>query len=92
MNKYMVKVVNLFATIVEVEAENEDAAREKAKEEFHTVNKDRQTFYESTLPPEHWSVITKEKYEELKAKIVSDLEKEGALEKPNDEEPNIIVS
>lgn len=80
MNKYMVKVINLFASVVEVEAESEDGAREKAKDFLlNSEEEDRPTFYEGTLPPKDWAVITKEKYDELKAKIESDLKEQGIV-------------
>ena len=66
----MVKIVNLFSVVMEVDADNEGDARIEAHKEY-TKNPEnhRRAFYEATLPPDQWSVITKEKYEELKAQI-----------------------
>lgn len=91
MNKYVVKVVNLFSNIVEVEAEDENGAREAAKANLVDSNNDEQFqhFYESTLPEEHWAVITKEKYEELKAEVEKSLEESSA--NTNEEASNIVT-
>ncbi len=66
--KYVVKVINMFANLVHVEANNEDEAKIKAKELILTEakEKDYPLYYESTLPEEFWPVITEEKFEELK--------------------------
>lgn len=91
MNKYVVKVVNLFSNIVEVEAEDENGAREAAKAKLVDSNNDEQFqhFYESTLPEEHWAVITKEKYEELKAEVEKSL-KESSVN-ASKEASNIVT-
>lgn len=91
MNKYVVKVVNVFSNIVEVEAEDENGAREAAKAKLTDSNNEEhfQHFYESTLPEEHWAVITKEKYDELKAEVEKSLE-EGS-ENTNEEQSNIVT-
>lgn len=73
MNKYVVKVSSVFSNIIEVEAEDEHGARAKAQEilEDNSVKGDGSLkhYYESTLPPEHWPVITQEKYEQLKEEV-----------------------
>jgi hypothetical protein len=80
MNKYVVKVSSIFSNIIEVEAENEDMARVKAQEYLENRNEDEQNkdairhYYESTFPPEHWPVISQEKYEELKAEVAKSME------------------
>ena len=91
MNKYVVKVVNLFSNIVEVEANSEDEARQAAKAKLVDSNNNEQFqhFYESTLPEEHWAVITKEKYEELKVEVEKSLE--GIDQNSNKETSNIIT-
>ncbi len=77
-SQYMVKIVNLFSTIIEVTAKNEDEAREKAKEKYSlNPNENRNAFYESTLPPEHWAVITKEGYDKIKKEIEAELIKDN---------------
>lgn len=92
MNKYVVKIVHVFANLVEVEANDESDAREKASAKLQDPNNTEQVehFYESTFPPENWPVITKEKFEELKAQVEN-----GILgnqeEKSNVIQPNIIT-
>ena len=83
-NTYMVKIVNLFSVILEVEAEGEEEARVEAHKKY-TANPDehRKAFYEATLPPNQWSVITKEKYEELKAKVEAEMLKEDSSSQDN---------
>lgn len=76
--KYVVKVINMFANLVHVEANNEEEAKAKAKELLLTEakEKDYPLYYESTLPEEFWGVITEDKLEELKK------ESESATEAP----------
>ncbi len=66
--KYIVKVINVFSNLISVDANNEEEAKEKAKELL--VNKpdgeEFQHIYESTLPSEHWAVITQEDFDKLK--------------------------
>jgi hypothetical protein len=74
--KYIVKVINVFSNLIAVDANNEEEAREKAKELL--VNKpEGQEFehlYESTLPSDHWAVITKEDFDKLKEDFAKSLE------------------
>ena len=74
--KYIVKVINVFSNLIAVDANNEEEAREKAKELL--VNKpDGEEFehlYESTLPSDHWAVITKEDFDKLKEDFQKSLE------------------
>ena len=74
--KYIVKVINVFSNLIAVDANNEEEAREKAKELL--VNKpDGEEFehlYESTLPSDHWAVITKEDFDKLKEDFAKSLE------------------
>ena len=74
MQEYAVKISSVFSNIIEVEAENEEEARLKAKDFLESQHKDQDAkpirhYYESTLPPESWAVITKEKFEELKEQV-----------------------
>ena len=66
--KYIVKVINVFSNLISVDANNEEEAKEKAKELL--LNKpdgeEFQHLYESTLPAEHWAVITQEDFDKLK--------------------------
>ena len=74
--KYIVKVINVFSNLIAVDANNEEEAKEKAKELL--VNKpdgeEFQHLYESTLPPEHWAVITQEDFDKLKEDFQKSLE------------------
>jgi len=82
--QWMVKVINVFSNLVEVEAEDENQAREKVKEIL--VNKEREVefehLYESTLPAEHWAVISKEDFDKIG---------EEYMAKKQQEESNIIT-
>ena len=74
--KYIVKVINVFSNLIAVDANNEEEAKEKAKELL--LNKpDGEEFehlYESTLPSDHWAVITKEDFDKLKEDFAKSLE------------------
>ena len=74
--KYIVKVINVFSNLIAVDANNEEEAKEKAKELL--VNKPNgeefEHLYESTLPSDHWSVITKEDFDKLKEDFAKSLE------------------
>ena len=74
--KYIVKVINVFSNLISVDANNEEEAKEKAKELL--VNKpdgeEFQHLYESTLPSEHWAVITQEDFDKLKEDFAKSLE------------------
>jgi hypothetical protein len=75
-NKYIVKVINVFSNLIAVDANNEEEAKEKAKELL--VNKPEgeefEHLYESTLPSDHWAVITKEDFDKLKEDFAKSLE------------------
>ena len=74
--KYIVKVINVFSNLIAVDANNEEEAKEKAKELL--VNKpDGEEFehlYESTLPSDHWAVISQEDFNKLKEDFQKSLE------------------
>jgi len=74
--KYIVKVINVFSNLISVDANNEEEAKEKAKELL--VNKPEgeefEHLYESTLPSDHWAVITKEDFDKLKEDFAKSLE------------------
>jgi hypothetical protein len=59
MEKYVVKVINLFSTFVEVDAENEEQARNLAKDLLQGSDKELEHFYEGTASPEEWPVAKK---------------------------------
>jgi hypothetical protein len=77
-NKYVVKVVNVFSNLIEVEANNEEEAKQKAKEVLlnQTEEQNIPLNYDATLPEEHWGVITKEEFDKLQAEV----ETEQAIE------------
>ncbi len=76
MNKYKVKITHVFSEIIDVDAENEDQAREKATAEIQKENRNAQPHYETTLPTEHWPVITEEKYNEMVENFKKEVEQE----------------
>jgi hypothetical protein len=84
MNKYKVKVSHVFSEIIDVEAENEEEAKKKTVSLLEKENRNAQPHYETTLPIEHWPVITEEKYNEM----IKDFESKLKEEK---EESNIIT-
>jgi phage gp36-like protein len=88
MNKYVVKVSSVFSNIIEVEAEDEQGARAKAQETLEDksakADGSLKHYYESTLPPENWPVISQEKYEKLKQEVKEAVDKKIAEE----HEPN----
>lgn len=86
--KYVVKVSSVFSNLIDVEAENEDEARVAAKEFLETSSEDGESmrhYYESTLPPEHWPVITQEKFDELKKQVEESVDSQKVAE---DHAPN----
>ena len=74
--KYIVKVINVFSNLISVDANNEEEAKEKAKELL--LNKPEgeefEHLYESTLPSDHWAVITKEDFDKLKEDFAKSIE------------------
>jgi hypothetical protein len=84
MNKYKVKVTHLFSEVIDIEAENEDEAKEKVKIVLQQEDRNAMPSYETTLPSEHWPVITEEKYNEM----VKDVEAKLAEQK----EPSNIIT
>jgi hypothetical protein len=88
MNKYKVKISHVFSEILDVEAENEEAAREKVKKDLIKEDRSISPKYETTLPPEHWPIITEEKYNEMLENLQQELDNQ---KEENKEESNIIV-
>lgn len=84
MNKYKIKISHVFSEIIDVEAANEEEAREKAKIELQREDRPAAPQYETTLPVEHWPVITEDKYNEMIEKYKEELAK-------SEEESNIIM-
>jgi len=65
--KYVVKVVNVFANYIEVDAETEEGAKEAAKNLLSTedIVRSFKHYYEATIPPEHWGVLSKDEFDKL---------------------------
>ena len=88
MNKYKVKVTHVFSEVLEVEAASEEEARTKAHAELQGKERNSAPQYETTLPPEHWAVITEEKYNEMVKQFEAELAKQQEV---NKEESNIVT-
>lgn len=65
MNKYKVKITHLFSEIVDVEAENKEDAKQKTLELIQKDDFQVDPQYETTIPSEHWNVISEEEFQEL---------------------------
>jgi hypothetical protein len=88
MNKYKVKITHVFSEILDVEAENEDSARALAIETLQKNDYQGRPQYETTIPAEHWAVISEEDFN----KMVKDFEaKIKQEESSNIITPNIIT-
>ena len=66
MDKYLVKVFDVFATFIETEAESHDAARSQVEEMVKAGNIQQESFYETTLDPSLWMVMTVDELETAK--------------------------
>jgi hypothetical protein len=71
MNKYKVKLSHLFYEIIDIEAEDKEQAREKVLEMIQKDDFKGQPQYETTLPPEHWPIVTSEEFEEMINKAIA---------------------
>lgn len=92
MNKYVVKMVHVFSTIVEVDADSKESAVDEAEKKFSSQSdQGSQIYYEATMDKKNWAVLTLEEYNELKEKIKQDLEKNPIEENSNVIQPNIIT-
>jgi hypothetical protein len=65
MNKYKVKVSHVFSEVLDIEALNEEEAREKALAMLKNEDYKSAAHYETTIPTEHWPVITQEEFDNL---------------------------
>jgi FtsZ-interacting cell division protein YlmF len=88
MNKYKVKVTHVFAEVLDVEADNEEDAKSKVHDQLQNQERSAMPHYETTLPSEHWRVITEEKYNEMIKKFEAEL----AKEKEGNKEPSNIIT
>lgn len=75
MNKYKVKITHVFSEVIDVDANNEAEAREKAKE-LIDKQEEMKASYDVTLPPEHWAVISQDQYDELVKQFETELAKQ----------------
>jgi len=85
MNKYKVKVVHMFYEILDIEAENEESARNLALDIVQQDTFNSKPQYENTIPAEHWAVISEEEYN----KMLKDFE--AKLAEQQKESSNIIT-
>jgi hypothetical protein len=82
--KWVVKVINIFCNLIEMDAVNEDEAREKVSELIQN-NKDGSEFehlYEATLSPKNWSVISMEDFRKIEESFKKETE-EGNIITPS---------
>ena len=84
MNKYKVKISHVFSEVLSVEAANEEEAKEKAKAELQREDRPATPQYETTIPIEHWPVITEDNYNDMVKKYKEELSKQ--------EEPSNIIT
>lgn len=56
MQTYIVKIYEIYGTNVEVKAENEDDARQKAADKLY-IGDVETSKYEHTMEREHWTVF-----------------------------------
>lgn len=70
MNKYKVKVIHVFNELLEVEAESEAQAQEKAAGILISEGFQGNPQYETTIPPENWPVITEEEFNKIVAEQI----------------------
>lgn len=87
MNKYRVKVLHVFHEILEVEGETPEVAKESAIKIIEDENHKNNLGYESTIPAEHWSVISEEDFQNMLKNFKEQIEKEES----NIITPNIIT-
>ena len=64
----------MFANYIEVDAEDESRAKDAAKDVLNKedIVKSFKHYYEATIPPEHWGVITKEEFDKLQEEKASE--------------------
>ena len=72
MTKYKVKVIHIFNEIIDVEAESEEKAREEVVNILRSDNFKGEPFYETTISPENWPVISEEQFNKLVSEQVSE--------------------
>ena len=88
MEKYKVKVSHLFSELVDVEAADQNEAKEKVLELLKSSERQSNAIYETTISPEHWAVITEEKYQQM----LKDVENELAKQQEGNKEPSNIIT
>jgi hypothetical protein len=87
MNKYRVKILHVFHEILEVEAETPEAAKESATRTIEDKDHKNNLGYESTIPAEHWSVVTEEDFQ----KMLEDFKAQMGNQSAPNNESNIIT-
>ena len=85
MNKYKVKVSHIFSEVIDVEAADEDEAKEKVTAKLDLTDRESNIEYETTIPAENWPVISEEQLKDLIEKF------EAANAKTKEEGTNIIT-
>jgi hypothetical protein len=88
MNKYKVKITHVFSEVLDVEASDVEEAKTKVRAIIEDENFSSNPQYETTLPTEHWAVITEEKYNEMVKQFEAELAKQ---QEENKEDSNIIT-
>jgi uncharacterized protein (DUF39 family) len=79
---YKVKVSHIFSEVFDVEAENENDAKEKVIQELNREDREvKGAVYEITIPSENWPVISEEKYQELLEKFNKEQNSESEIAK-----------
>jgi hypothetical protein len=89
MNKYKVKITHVFSEVLDIEAANEDEAKQKAIDTLKDENYQGAPHYETTIPAEHWAVISEDQYNEMVKQFKEKMEQKE--EDSNIITPNIIT-
>lgn len=72
MKKFIVKIDNMCSSLLEIEAESKEQAREKAKDIFENNKQailNLKDYYTSTTPPDMWPVIERAEFEHLQKQL-----------------------
>jgi hypothetical protein len=78
-NLYVVKVTNLFSNLIEVSANNEEEAKQKAKQIVTSQGEEDKIplLYDFTFPEDYWTALPKEEFEKLRQKAIEQENLEG---------------
>jgi len=72
MKKFIVKIDNMCSSLLEIEAESKEQAREKAKDFFENNKQavlNLKDYHTSTTPPDMWPIIDKIEFEDLQKQL-----------------------